>query len=62
METFPFIRYNEENRIENQLKQIGLRLEDIAAVVHSHLHFDHVGQTVVFKDLKTPLIVHKKEL
>ncbi len=36
MEAFPFIRYNEENRIENQLKQIGLRLEDIAAVVHSH--------------------------
>ncbi len=29
MEAFPFIRYSEENRIENQLKQIGLRLEDI---------------------------------
>jgi len=62
MEAFPFIKYSDDNRIENQLKRLNLRVEDIAAVIHSHLHFDHVGQTVVFRDTKTPLIVHKKEL
>ncbi|MCE4611957.1 MAG: N-acyl homoserine lactonase family protein, partial [Desulfurococcales archaeon] len=62
LEAFPIIKFGDENRLENQLKAVGLKPEDVAYVIQSHLHFDHVGQTYLFKDHKTPIIVHKKEL
>jgi len=62
MEAFPITRISEENRLENQLKKINVKPEDISFVVISHLHLDHIGQAAIFKDLKTPIIVQKKEL
>lgn len=61
-EVFPLTRFTDENRLENQLKLIGLAPEDIDYVVFTHLHPDHAGQAYIFKDLPTPLVVHKKEL
>ena len=58
---FP-VRFSDENRLENQLKNVGLEPKDIDVVCLSHLHFDHVGQVGIFKKLNTPVIVHKNEL
>ncbi|MEM0452822.1 MAG: N-acyl homoserine lactonase family protein [Nitrososphaerota archaeon] len=61
-EVFPMTKFTDENRLENQLKLINLKPEDIDYVVFTHLHLDHAGQAYLFKDLKKPLIAHKKEL
>jgi glyoxylase-like metal-dependent hydrolase (beta-lactamase superfamily II) len=44
------------------LKLIGLKPEDIDFVVFTHVHLDHAGQAHLFRDLKTPLVAHRKEL
>lgn len=59
---FPMTRFTDENRLENQLKLIGLKPEDVHYLVFSHLHLDHAGQAYLFKDCKPPIIAHKKEL
>ncbi|MCE4621537.1 MAG: N-acyl homoserine lactonase family protein [Desulfurococcales archaeon] len=59
---FPMTKFTDENRLENQLKLIGLKPEDIHFVVFTHLHLDHAGQAYIFRDLNTPLIAHKREL
>lgn len=61
-EVFPMVKYSDENRVENQLKLIGLKPEDVNFVVFTHLHLDHAGGAYIFAPLKTPLITHKKEL
>ncbi|WP_081801162.1 MBL fold metallo-hydrolase [Candidatus Acidianus copahuensis] len=47
---FPLLKFSEENRLENQLKELGLKVSDIDYVVFSHLHLDHTGQAYMFKD------------
>lgn len=59
---FPVTSLSEDNKIENQLLKIGMRPEDISFVVFSHLHFDHVGQALPFKETRAPFIVQKREL
>jgi len=59
---FPITRFNEENMLEKQLALVGYKPEDIDYIVLSHLHWDHIGQLNIFKELKTPIIVQKKEL
>ncbi|MCS7106715.1 MAG: N-acyl homoserine lactonase family protein [Acidilobaceae archaeon] len=59
---FPVVKFTENNRLENQLKLVGLRPEDITYVVFSHMHLDHIGQAYLFKEAGVPLVVHKKEL
>jgi glyoxylase-like metal-dependent hydrolase (beta-lactamase superfamily II) len=61
-EVFPMTKYSAENRLENQLKLIRLKPNDINFVVFTHLHLDHAGGAYIFAPLKTPLVVHKKEL
>ncbi|MCS6785257.1 MAG: N-acyl homoserine lactonase family protein [Candidatus Caldarchaeum sp.] len=39
-----------EQQLENQLKMIGKRPEDIKYVILSHLHFDHCGNNHIFKN------------
>jgi glyoxylase-like metal-dependent hydrolase (beta-lactamase superfamily II) len=62
LDVFPILKLDGNNSIENQLKLLNLKPEDISAVVLSHLHWDHSGQACIFKEMKTPIIVHKKEL
>ncbi|MCX8195670.1 MAG: N-acyl homoserine lactonase family protein [Acidilobaceae archaeon] len=59
---FPVVKFTEDNRLENQLKLVGLKPEDITYVVFSHMHLDHIGQAYLFKETGAPLVVHKKEL
>lgn len=47
-------------RIDSQLKAIGVKPEDIDLVVHTHLHFDHCGYDFLFP--KATFIVQKEEL
>ncbi|TDA37924.1 MAG: hypothetical protein DSO07_12065 [Thermoproteota archaeon] len=61
-EVFPMTKYSDENRVENQLKKINLKPEDISFVVFTHLHLDHAGAGYLFSDIKTPLVAHKKEV
>jgi 4-pyridoxolactonase len=50
----------EEQRLENQLKMLGKRPEDIKYVILSHLHFDHCGNNYLFKN--ATFYVQKEEL
>ncbi|MEM3688239.1 MAG: N-acyl homoserine lactonase family protein [Saccharolobus sp.] len=59
---FPITSFSEENEMENQLKKIGLKPEDIHIIIFSHLHLDHVGNLELFKDSKPLVILHEKEL
>ena len=62
-ELFPITRFSNENKLENQLKQVGFKTEDIDFLIFSHLHLDHVGQAYLFiNSNKTHIISHKKEL
>src|SRR5581483_1660678 len=51
----------EEQLLENQLALHGVALEDVGAVVHTHLHIDHAGGDDRFP-LTTPVIVNRREL
>lgn len=61
-ENFPLTRFVDDNRLEAQLAAIGYKPEDIAYIVISHLHWDHVGQLPIFGSRRVPLILQKKEL
>ena len=49
-----------DQRIDNQLKKLGVNCDDIRTVVLTHLHWDHAGSCHFFKNAK--FIVQKKEL
>jgi len=59
---FPVTKFTDENKLENQLKAVGYKVEDINYVVFTHLHPDHTGYTYLFKDTKASVVLHKKEL
>ncbi|WP_422398115.1 N-acyl homoserine lactonase family protein [Sulfolobus tengchongensis] len=62
LNVFPITKFSEENKIENQLKSIGLKPEDVHFIVFSHLHLDHTGNLDLFKSAKPSVIVHEREL
>lgn len=51
LSVFPVTKFSDENRMENQLRQIGLKPEDIHFIVFSHLHLDHTGNLDLSKVL-----------
>jgi 4-pyridoxolactonase len=51
---------SEAQRIDNQLKAIGVAPKDIDIVVHTHLHFDHCGYDCLFPN--ATFITQKEEL
>lgn len=51
----------EEMTLESQLAEHGLKIEDVAAVMHTHLHIDHAGQDDRFP-MTTPVIINRREL
>jgi N-acyl homoserine lactone hydrolase len=46
--TFPFT-FAENQRLENQLKLLNTRPEDISTVILSHMHLDHIGNIHLFE-------------
>jgi N-acyl homoserine lactone hydrolase len=51
---------SEEQQLENQLKALGRRPDDVKHVILSHLHFDHCGNNYLFKNAK--FYVQKEEM
>jgi len=52
----------DEHHLEDDLAAAGWTLEDIDAVVMSHLHIDHAGELYHFDGTNTPVYVHRDEL
>ncbi len=51
----------EEQELENQLARYDVRVDDVAAVLHTHCHIDHAGQDDRFP-MTTPVIMNRREL
>ncbi|TEB10266.1 N-acyl homoserine lactonase AiiB [Pelotomaculum sp. FP] len=56
--TSPFY-FNEEQRLENQLKLAGYKPKDIDIVVLSHMHLDHAGNLELFP--QADVYVHRAD-
>lgn len=52
----------EEHRLDDDLAAAGYDIEDIDAVIMSHLHLDHAGGLHHFAGTDTPVYVHESEL
>jgi glyoxylase-like metal-dependent hydrolase (beta-lactamase superfamily II) len=52
----------DEHRLADDLATAGFSLDDIDAVVMSHLHLDHAGGLRHFDGTDTPVFVHAEEL
>jgi glyoxylase-like metal-dependent hydrolase (beta-lactamase superfamily II) len=50
----------EEMRLENQLAQHGVAIDDVRWVLHTHHHIDHAGQDARFE--KATLVTNRREL
>lgn len=46
----------------NQIKKLGLKPEQLKAVILSHGHWDHVGGINEFKNTKVPIYIQEKEM
>lgn len=50
------------HRLPSALESAGFGLDDIDAVVQSHLHCDHAGGLAHFAGRETPVYVHRREV
>ncbi len=48
--------------LDIELQKRGIGFDAVAAVINSHLHFDHCGQNPLFYDTKIPVFVQQREL
>lgn len=51
-----------EHRLDDDLAAAGWSIDDIDAVVMTHLHMDHAGGLEFFAGSDTPVFVHEEEL
>jgi glyoxylase-like metal-dependent hydrolase (beta-lactamase superfamily II) len=61
-ELFAITRYEHEHHLDTALEAAGYGLEDIRAIVLSHLHLDHAGGLELFRGREVPVYVHADEL
>ena len=59
---FELPEQTEKQTIPAQLEACGFRVDDVTAVVNSHLHIDHVGGNQLFKGTGVRHVLHEKEL
>ncbi|MFC7045975.1 N-acyl homoserine lactonase family protein [Halobacteriaceae archaeon GCM10025711] len=60
-QAFPH-RDADEHHLEDDLDAVGYGLDDVDAVVMSHLHLDHAGGLYNFAGTDVPVYVHEAEL
>ena len=58
---FPYDKVSDDEYLDSRLKQLGLVPGDIDYVVLSHLHFDHAGNALMFKDSGARLVCSDTE-
>lgn len=61
-ELFWISRYEREHHLDVALEAAGYGLDDIRAIVLSHLHLDHAGGLEFFRGRDVPVYVHSDEL
>jgi len=61
-ELFAITEYENEHRLDVALEAAGYGIEDIKAIVMSHLHLDHGGGLEFFRGRDVPIYVHADEL
>ena len=61
-ELFAITEYAEQHRLHNAVAEAGYSLDDVRAVVLSHLHLDHAGGLEFFRGRDVPIYVHGDEL
>jgi glyoxylase-like metal-dependent hydrolase (beta-lactamase superfamily II) len=61
-ELFAITRYEEEHHLDTALGEAGYGLDDIKAIVLSHLHLDHAGGLEFFRGRDIPIYVQGDEL
>lgn len=52
----------DEHRMEDDLAAAGYGLDDVDAVIQSHLHMDHAGGLYAFEGRDVPVYVHEEEV
>ncbi len=61
-ELFPITIYEQANHLDAAVQAAGYGLDDIKAIVLSHLHLDHAGGLEFFRGRDVPVYVHADEL
>ena len=61
-ELFAITRYDQAHRLDAGLHTAGYGLDDIKAIVLSHLHLDHAGGLEFFRGRDVPVYVQGEEL
>jgi len=61
-ELFAITHYGEENRLDAAVAAAGYGLDDVTAIVLSHLHLDHAGGLEFFRGRDVPVYVSGTEL
>jgi glyoxylase-like metal-dependent hydrolase (beta-lactamase superfamily II) len=55
------VEFSDENTMEAQLDRFGITIEDVGAVIATHLHVDHAGHFSDFP-LTTPVVLNRREI
>jgi glyoxylase-like metal-dependent hydrolase (beta-lactamase superfamily II) len=61
-ELFAITRYDDEHHLDAALQAAGYGVDDVRAIVLSHLHLDHAGGLELFRGRDVPVYVHADEL
>jgi glyoxylase-like metal-dependent hydrolase (beta-lactamase superfamily II) len=61
-ELFAITEYRDEQRLDNVLGAAGFGLDDVKAIVLSHMHLDHAGGLEFFRGKDVPVYVSATEL
>jgi glyoxylase-like metal-dependent hydrolase (beta-lactamase superfamily II) len=61
-ELFAITTYDREHHLDAALEAAGFGVDDVRAIVLSHMHLDHAGGLELFRDRDVPIYVHGDEL
>lgn len=59
---FTMSRYEEEHHLDKALEAAGYGIDEIKAIVISHLHLDHAGGLEKFRGTNIPIYAHELEI